>query len=66
MESGWHLPVLAPWKALLLLDDDPRDILDALNWKSSTKSSATGGLHSDIAGIEGLDRFLMEARITLK
>lgn len=65
MEVGWYLPVLAPWKALLMLDDNPRDILDTLGERGTTKLYYRKlGQSSTAANLEGLDSFLKEVRIT--
>ena len=64
MEVGWYLPVLAPWKALLMLDDDHRGILDCLEGKDVNKITYRGISNSTIASLENVDRFLKEARVT--
>jgi hypothetical protein len=64
MEVGWYLPVLAPWKALLMQDDDHRSVLGYFEGRNANKVSCQGINNSVIASLGDLSLFLKEVRIT--
>ena len=64
MEVGWYLPALAPWKALLLLDDNTREVLDSLEDGVANKVSYRGLSNSTAVSLDNIRQFVKEVRIT--
>lgn len=64
MEVGWYLPVLASWKAVLLLEDDHKGILECFEGRNESRIACRGISNGSVATLENMTLFLKEIKIT--